>query len=46
MTDLVAMEEGTRALTPDKKTYSNSKNGNGPQGEEDSWKESPQMDTA
>ena len=46
VTDLMAMEEGARALTPDKKTYSNSKNGNGPQGEEDSWKESPQMDTA
>ena len=46
VTDLMAMEEGARALTPDKKTYSNSKNGNGPQGEEDSRKESPQMDTA
>ena len=46
VTDLMAMEEGARALTPDKKTYSNSKNGNGLQGEEDSWKESSQMDTA
>ena len=46
VTDLMAMEEGARALTPDKKTYSNSKNGNGLQGEEDSRKESPQMDTA
>ena len=43
VTDLMAMEEGARA---DKKTYSNSKNGNGLQGEEDSRKESPQMDTA
>ena len=40
------MEEGERARTPDKKTRSNSKNGNGLQGEEDSWKESPQIDTA
>ena len=46
VTDLLAMEERARALTPDKKTHSNSKNGNGPQGEEDSWKESPQIDTA
>ena len=46
VTDLMAMEEGARALTPDKRTYSNSKNWNGPQGEEDSQKESPQMDTA
>ena len=46
VTDLMAMEEGVRAPTPDKKTYSKSKNGNGPQGEEDSQKESPQMDTA
>ena len=46
VTDLMASEEGARALTPDKKTYSNSKNGNGLQGEEDSQKESPQMDTA
>ena len=44
--DLMAMEEGARALTPDKKTYSNSKNGNGSQGEEDPRMESPQMDTA
>ena len=46
VTDLMAMEKGARALTPDKKTYSNSKNGNGSQGEEDPRKESPQMDTA
>ena len=46
VTDLLAMEEGARARTPNKKTRSNSKNGNGPQGEEDSWKESSQMDTA
>ena len=46
VTDLSAMEEGARALTPDKKTDSNSKNGNGLPGEEDSRKESPQMDTA
>ena len=46
VTDLLAMEEGARARTPDKKTHSNSGNGNGPQEEEDSWRESPQMDTA
>ena len=46
VTDLMAMEEGARTPTPDKKTYSKSKNGNGPQGEEDSQKESPQMDIA
>ena len=46
VTDLMAMEEGARAPTPDKKTYSKSKNGNLLQGEEDSQKELPQMDTA
>ena len=46
VTDLLAMEEGAWALTLDRKTHHNSKNGNGLQGEEDSRKESPQMDTA
>ena len=46
VTDLLAMKEGAQALTPDRKTHSNSNNGNGPQGEEDSRKESPLMDTA
>ena len=46
VTDLMAMEEGMRAQTPDKNTYSNSKKENGPQGEENLQKESPQMDTA
>ena len=32
VTDLMAMEEGARAQTPDKNTYSNSKKENGPQG--------------
>ena len=39
------MEEGARAQTPNKNTYSNSKKENGPQGEENLQKESPQMDT-
>ena len=30
VTDLMAMEEGARLQTPDKKTYGNSKNENGP----------------
>ena len=42
----MVMEEGTRAQTPNKTTHSNSKKENGPQGEEDSQKESPQMHTA
>ena len=46
VTDLMAMEEGARAQTPDKNTYSNSKKENGPQGEENLQKESPQMDRA
>ena len=46
VTDLKAMEEGARAQTPDMKRYSNSKNGNGSQGEEHSQKDSPQIDTA
>ena len=41
VTDLMAMEEGARAQTPNKNTYSN-----GPQGEENLQRESPQMDTA
>ena len=45
VTDMMAMEEGARAQTPDKNTYSNSKK-NGPQGEENLQKESPQIDTA
>ena len=32
VTDLMAMEEGARAQTPDKNTYSNAKKENGPQG--------------
>ena len=46
VTDLKATEEGARAQTPDMKTYSDSKKGNGSQKEEDSWKDSPQIDTA
>ena len=46
VTDLMAMEEGARAQTPDKNTYSNSKEESGPQGEENLQKESQQMDTA
>ena len=46
VTDLMAMEEGARAQTPAKNTYSNSQKENGPQGEENLQKESPQMDTA
>ena len=46
VTDLKAMEEGARARTPNMKTYSDSKNGNGSQGEEDSRKDLPQIDTA
>ena len=42
----MAMEEGARAQTPDKNTYSNSKKENGTQGEENWQKESPQIDTA
>ena len=42
----MAMEEGARGQTPDKNTYSNSKKENGPQGEENLQKESPQIDTA
>ena len=40
----MAMEEGVRVQTPDKNTYSNSKKENGPQGEENLQKESPQRD--
>ena len=36
VTDLLAMEEGVRARTPDKTTQRNSKSGNGPQREENS----------
>ena len=46
VTDLMAMEEGVRAQTPDKNTYSNAKKENGPQGEENLQKESPQIDKA
>ena len=46
VTDLMAMEEGGRAQTPEKNSYSNSKKENGPQREEDLQKESPQIDTA
>ena len=46
VTDLMAMEEGVRAQTPNKNTYSNSKKENRPQGEEHLQKESPQIDTA
>ena len=46
VTDLMAMEEGARAQTPNKNTYSNSKRENGPQDEDNLQKESPQMDTA
>ena len=46
VTDLMAMEEGARAQTPNKNTYSNPKKENGPQGEENLQKESPQIDTA
>ena len=42
VTDLLAMEEGARAQTPDKNTYINSKEENGPQREENWQKESPQ----
>ena len=41
VTDLKAMEGGVRARTPDTKRYSESKNGNGSQGEEDSQKDPP-----
>ena len=46
VTDLMAMEEGARAQTPNKNTYSNSKEENGLQGEKNLQKESSQMDTA
>ena len=46
VTDLMAMEEGERAQTPDKNIYSNSKEENGPQGEENIQQKSPQIDTA
>ena len=46
VTDLMAMEEEARAQTPDKNTYSNSKKENGPQGEKNWQKGSPQIDTA
>ena len=46
VTDLMPMEEGARAQTPDKNTYSNSKKENGPQREENLQKESSQIDTA
>ena len=46
VTDLMAMEEGARAQTPDKNTCSNAKKENGLQGEENWQKGSPQIDTA
>ena len=46
VTDLMTMEEGARAQTPDKNTYINSKKENGPQGEENVQQKSPQIDTA
>ena len=46
VTDLLAMEEGARARTPDNTTRRNSKSRNGTEGEENSQKESPQIDTA
>ena len=44
--DLVAMEEGAIARTPNRNTHSNSKGEKGPQEEENLLNESPQMDTA
>ena len=46
VTDLLAMEEGARAQTPNRTPRRNSKSGNGRQREENSRKESPQIDTA
>ena len=46
VTDLLAMEEGARARTPDSTTRRDSKSRNGMEGEEKSQKESPQIDTA
>ena len=46
MTDLVAMEAGARAQTPDNNIYSNSRKKNGLQDDENVQKESSQMDTA
>ena len=46
VTDLLAMEEGVRARTPDSTTRRDSKSRNGTEGEEKSHKESPQIDTA
>ena len=46
VTDLVAMEEGVRAHTPNKNTYSNARRENGPQGDEETQRESPQIDMA
>ena len=46
VTDLVAMEEGARAQTPDKDTYSDSRKEYGPQGEKNLQQKSPQIDTA
>ena len=40
------MEDGARAQTPSKNTYSNSKKKDGPHGDENLQKESPQMDMA
>ena len=46
VTDLVAMEEGARAQTPDKDTYSDSRKEYRRQGNENLQQKSPQIDTA
>ena len=46
MTDLVAMEEGARAQTPDKDTYSDSRKEYGLQGDKNLQQKSPQIGTA
>ena len=46
MTDLVAMEEGARAQTPAKVTYSDSRKVYGPQGDKNLQQKSPQIDMA
>ena len=46
VTDLVAMEEGARAQTPNKDTYSDSRKEYGLQGDKNLQQKSPQIDTA
>ena len=46
VTDLVLMEEGARAQTPNKETYHNSRGECEPQGDENPQQKSPQIDTA